>query len=79
MCSIKRAAPKNFTISLESIFIGVLFNQDGDLEFATFQNRGCFAVNFVKFLRAILCRTTAAPGRQVVLREINVLEIKNSS
>ena len=41
----------------------------------------CFTVNFVKFLIAILCRTTltAAPGCSKVLREINIPEIKNSS
>ena len=41
----------------------------------------CFAVNFVKFLKTTLCRTTGivALTRSEATWEINILEIENSS
>ena len=68
---IKNLFRKILQTSLEFFLIGVLFDQVAGLE---------IIVNFVKFLRTILCRTTVAACRPwEVLWKVSVLEIKNSS
>ena len=65
-CSTKKLFRKILRTLLEYIIIGVLFNQVAGLKLETLSKEKvryrCFAVNFERFLRTILCRTTAAPG-----------------
>ena len=62
-CSIKKLFWKIFQTSLEHMVIGVLFYQVAGIQLATLSKMiawyKCFAANFMKFLRTILCRTTA--------------------
>ena len=60
------------------MIIGVAIYQHADLEIVRHK---CFAVNFVKFLKTTLFRTTGivALGRSEATWEINILEIENSS
>ena len=62
-CSIKRLFRNISQTSLEHMVIGVLFYQVAGIQLATLSKTiaryRCFAVNFMKFLRTILRRTTA--------------------
>ena len=66
---IEKLLKKIPQISLEQLLIRLLFDQAVDLE---------LAVNFVKFFRTILCRTTANGCLWTLIGVVvNVLEIKN--
>ena len=62
-CFIKKLFWKISQTSPEHMVIGVLFYQVAGIQLATLLKTiawyRCFAVNFMKFLRTVLCRTTA--------------------
>ena len=62
-CSIKKLFRKISQASLEHMFIGVLFYKVAGIQLATLSKAiaqyRCFPVNFMKFLKTILRRTTA--------------------
>ena len=62
-CAIKKLFLKISQTSLETMVIRVLFYQVAGIQIATLSKTiaqyRCFAVNFMKFLRTILRRTTA--------------------